>query len=91
MGPSGAAMTLAPEQLAIRYPLLWDLSLNRGMPILPVYQKKDLMQLFCCCEKTIRRWSRVLPNRRLPNRGRCLPADIERFLECQHGADTEAQ
>ncbi len=73
---------LTPAKLAQEYPRLYSLTLNRGLAILPVYKKPDLMALFECCEKTIRRWTTVglLPNRRLPNRGRCFPNDLEEFL-----------
>lgn len=72
----------SPAQLSKDYPLLYELTINRGLEILAVYTKLDLMRLFTCCEKTIRRWtdSGSLPNRRLPNRGRCFPGDLEEFL-----------
>jgi hypothetical protein len=72
----------SPAQLSKDYPLLYELSINRRLEILPEYTKLDLMRLFDCCEKTIRRWtvSGSLPNRRLPKRGRCLPGDLEEFL-----------
>lgn len=70
------------QPAAKNYPLLYDLSCNRGLEIIPVYTKSDLKKLFACSEKTIRRWTIAgeLPNRRLPNRGRCLPRDLEEFL-----------
>ena len=72
----------SPAQLSRDYPLLYELSINLGPEILLAYTKLDLMRLFTCCEKTIRRWtdSGSLPNRRLPNRGRCFPGDLEEFL-----------
>jgi hypothetical protein len=79
---------LTPAKLAQEYPRLNDLTINRGLRILPVYTKSDLMDLFAVCEKTIRRWTTagLLLNRHLPNRGRCLPSDLEEFL-----ARTESQ
>ena len=71
-----------PAELAREFPLLYELSANLGLAIPPVYTKSHLKSLFGCTEKTIRRWTNLglLPNRRLPNRGRCLPSDLEEFL-----------
>lgn len=68
--------------MAKDYPRLYELSMNRGLEVLSVYSKSDMMRLFVCSEKTVRRWtcSGYLPNRKLPNRGRCLPGDLEQFL-----------
>jgi len=80
--PSFHPARRSPAKLVKDYPRLYELSTNRGLEILSIYTKTDIMQLFGTCEKTIRRWtsSGCLPNRKLPNRGRCLPGDLEQFL-----------
>jgi len=90
--PSGDRIPVSPPPthlafrsrvgLAQEFPLLSELAANSGLEILSIYRKSDLTELFKSSEKTIRRWTDAgqLPNRRLPNRGRCLAGDIERFL-----------
>jgi hypothetical protein len=59
-------------ELAQDYPFLAELAKDRDLDILAIYKKADLMDLFLCSEKTIRRWTDagLMPNRRLPRLAR---------------------
>jgi hypothetical protein len=72
----------APIEETSRYPLLEQLSRQRGLPLLPIYKIRDAALLFGISSRTVHDWiadGRLLA-RDLPGRGRFLPQDLEDFL-----------
>ena len=75
--------TSAPVTPPTNYPLLRSLLGDLGLPLLPRYTKSDLVPVLAAKPRTIQEWMRSgrLPSRRMPNNFRCLPSDLEEFLQ----------
>ena len=66
-----------------RYPLLYGLLAQRGLPLQGIYTNRTVARIFEVSARTIQEWRRdgKLHGRDLPGRGKFLSEDLEAFLQ----------